>query len=385
MASILCISHSAELSGATLSLLRVSAYLARNGHDVSIVFPASPPELPSALHRGNTEILVVPNPEYGLTDMGSILKKAAIVTKRIRYIFALRSLIKRSDYDYIYINSAMSLYAGIAARLAGKPIIWHIREDLSPTWGNKIRIRAIKSYAYRVIFVCGAISRIFEPPKPTQTWFFVPNPVDVSQFIIKEPADDLRRKEGLPTLSPVIISVGYVTPRKGFDILLQAFALVITEYPAARLLIVGDYSRTPPAYWNSLQEIIREHNLQKSVAFVGYRDDIPRLLAMSDIFVLSSRNEAMPVCVLEAMAAGKAIVATDVDAINEVLNDGRLGIIVPPEDPQALGSGIMALLRDEQQRATFESLARTQAHMHHEPETIFAQIERIITETPKRS
>ena len=329
-------------------------------------------------------MLVVSNPEYGFMDAGSILKKARIVPQRIRYIYKLRSLIKRGAYEYIYINSAMSLYAGIAARLADKPIIWHIREDLQPTWGNKLRMHVIKLFARRVIFVCKAISCIFEPKKRAQGWFFVPNPVDASKFMVKESPEDIRRREGLPESSPVIISVGYVTPRKGFDILLTAFALVIHEFPAARLVIVGDFSRTPPDHWNELQEIIREYKLQDSVSFTGYREDIPQLLAMSDIFALSSRNEAMPVCVLEAMAAGKTIVATDVDAINEVLQDGRLGMIVPPENHLALASGIITLLGDEQRRTALACLAQTHAKTHHAPETIFAQLERIIVETPRR-
>ncbi len=115
------------------------------------------------------------------------------------------------------------------------------------------------------------------------------------------------------------------------------------------------------------------------VDFLGFRDDVNRLLHASDIFVLSSRNEAMPVCVLEAMAAGKPIVATNVDAMMNVLEEGRLGIITPPEHPTELAEGILELLGDEEKRRTMSSLAKEKVLTHHQPEKVHSAIEQILT------
>ena len=97
------------------------------------------------------------------------------------------------------------------------------------------------------------------------------------------------------------------------------------------------------------------------VVFAGRRDDVPKLLAGCDLFVLPSLFEGMPLSLLEAMAAGKAVVATRVDGTAEVVDDGRTGVLVPPADSGALGSAMVALLTDDDRRLRMGRKGRERA------------------------
>ncbi len=382
----MCIAHSAEVSGATLSLLRIVSYLSMKGHSVSLVLPGEIQHMPTAINLEKVSIKVINLPEVSLDETRSIGTKLSILRQRIRYMMRLWKYIRRGGFDLVYVNSAMAIYGGIAGKLSRKKVAWHIREDLTPTRGNKVRIAAIKKIADSVIFVCHPIGAAFAKRPPHQTWHFIPNPVDAKRFVVTESRQALRTRNGILHDALVVITIGFVTRRKGFDILLKAFAEVLRKHADAYLLIVGEHSScTPVDHWKELQDIVEEHNMGERVRFMGYRDDVAELLHLSDVFVLSSRNEAMPVCLLEAMASGKAIVATDVDAVSEILDGGTMGIIIPPEDVPALASALSSLIRDDSRRADIARLAQGKARTIYNPEHIYQQVEKVLIGMTVRS
>jgi glycosyltransferase involved in cell wall biosynthesis len=129
---------------------------------------------------------------------------------------------------------------------------------------------------------------------------------------------------------------------KGHDHLLEAFQLLRAEVPGARLLLVGDGIRRQ---W--VESLAHERDLGDAVVFAGFRDDVPALLAAMDCFALAStRTEGVPQSLLQAFAAGTPVVATRIGGIPEVVEDGRTGLLVPPEDPRALAGALAAVLRD---------------------------------------
>lgn len=384
LSNILCISHSAELSGATLSLLRVASYLAEKGHSITIIFPDEISAFPSNIKLDNVHKTVIFNPELSWIETKVIKNKIRLLWRRIKYVWRISRYIKQGNFDIIYVNSAMAVYGALGAKIAGEKIIWHIREDLTPTPGNKLRVFIIKKIASSIIFVSRPIAEAFGKKPPHQKWFFIPNPVDVAKFKVTESEIIASRKEfNISENTPVIINVGFISFRKGIDVLLRAFSRVRTAHPETRLLIVGERPRTTPKnYWNIVQQIIKDNELEDSVIFTGFREDVERLLALSDIFVLSSRNEAMPVCVLEAMAAARAIVATNVDAVTELLEEGKLGIIVPPDNPDALADAIIELLKDKTKREHLGRLAQQKAFTTFQPGKIYPEIEKAILNCP---
>lgn len=160
-------------------------------------------------------------------------------------------------------------------------------------------------------------------------------------------ADRLRSVTGADAATLLIGAAGHVARRKGFDVLLDAFARA--DLPAARLVVAGDGPELP-----RLRERAREVGVADRVHWLGRRDDVPSVLAGCGAFVLSSRNEGMANVMLEAMSVGTPVIATDVSGVRTAIgvdDDGSsAGWIVPPDDADALAAAlrdVATLLRDD--------------------------------------
>ncbi len=163
---------------------------------------------------------------------------------------------------------------------------------------------------------------------------------------------------------PRFVSIGRLDPQKGYETLLRATALVLQQVPGFELWIVGGTQHGGEAYLASLHSLSAELRVSPHVKFLGVRADVDRLLAQADGFVLASRWEGFGLVFLEAMAAGKPVVATRVSAIPEVVVDNETGLLVPPNDPAALANALLALIQDPQraQRLGAAGHARVRAH-----------------------
>jgi len=166
-------------------------------------------------------------------------------------------------------------------------------------------------------------------------------------YIREEPSPQggmaFRRELGISEETRMIGFVGRLEPVKGCDLLIQAAPLVLKEAPDTVFIIVGD-GRDRAA----METEVREQGLEEHVRFCGFRADIHDVFAAMDLFVMPSRNEGIPLVLLEAMYFGVLILATDVGGVPEVIEDGRNGTLVPPEDVEALVGGICALLADRE-------------------------------------
>ncbi len=146
---------------------------------------------------------------------------------------------------------------------------------------------------------------------------------------------------GLERRGPVIGMVGRAVPQKGIDVLLEAFPRVLAAHPAARLVVVGDGPLRP-----ALERHARRLGLERVVVFTGWVDHAASLMSACDVVAIPSRWEGFGMVALEAMAAGRPIVASRVDALEEVVVDGVTGSLVPAGDPDALADAVSNLLAD---------------------------------------
>lgn len=151
----------------------------------------------------------------------------------------------------------------------------------------------------------------------------------------------LRRSLGLKPTSKVIITTGRLTPVKGIDDLLRAFKAVADAIPNVFLLVVGEGPEE-----ERLKALAERLDIKGKVIFLGWRDDVDRLLECADIFALSSRNEGFGLSIVEAMGKGLPVVATCVGGVPEVVIHGKTGITVPPSDIHAMSSAIIKILRN---------------------------------------
>lgn len=176
---------------------------------------------------------------------------------------------------------------------------------------------------------------------PARKVFVIPNGVDTDRFAPQEPNRELRAEIGLPVDAPVAAIVAALRPEKNHELFLRSAALTRKKVRDAHFLIIGDGALRP-----QLQALAHDLGLDGAVHFLGTRSDIPQLLSLVDVLVLSSHMEANPVSILEALACEKPVVATRVGSISESVMDGQTGYLVPPGDEEALAGWVAILLRD---------------------------------------
>jgi glycosyltransferase involved in cell wall biosynthesis len=180
------------------------------------------------------------------------------------------------------------------------------------------------------------------------------NGVDLERFRCVD-GSDARRELGLGE-APTAILLASLTRKKNHENFLRAAALVRRSLPEARFLVVGTGPRR-----ESLEALVEAWELRGKVLFTGLRDDVPELLAASDLLVLSSDKEGFPNAVLEAMASGRPAVVTDVGGCREAVEDGETGLVVPPRDSTRLAAAMLRMLRDPALRRRAGEKARRRA------------------------
>jgi glycosyltransferase involved in cell wall biosynthesis len=171
------------------------------------------------------------------------------------------------------------------------------------------------------------------------------NGVDVDKFSIGDDNLDCKIKLKKGNDSIIIGSVGRLHYQKGYEYLIEASVSILKNYPQAKFVLIGDGELR-----DSLELSAKKKGVYNSFVFLGNQMDIPELLKQIDIFVLPSLWEGLPLVLLEAMAAKKPIVATDVNGIMEIIHSEEEGILVPSKNPAALSSAILRLLNNNELR-----------------------------------
>jgi glycosyltransferase involved in cell wall biosynthesis len=240
-----------------------------------------------------------------------------------------------------------SLVGALVGRLAGVPLLLASKRSLTGSDRSAGRAwRRIARHVDTVLVNADALRVEGESAGMRCRWTLLQNGIDVDAFQVGAPSAAAKASLGFDRDRPVIGTVGRLERRKGHDVLLAAAERLRNRRPAPQWLVVGD---GPDA--SELRRLAGALGVSNAVRFTGTIDDVRPALAALDVFVLPSREEAMSNALMEAMAAARPIVATDVGGNGEVLDRGRLGVLVPSDDAIALGDAIGALL-DEPARAT---------------------------------
>lgn len=189
----------------------------------------------------------------------------------------------------------------------------------------------------------------------------------------------LRAELGLNGVDRLVGIVARLVPIKAHDVFLEAAAEVRRRVPNARFVIVGDGERRA-----ELEARARELGLADRTHFLGWRRDLRRIYADLDVVVLSSLNEGSPVAIIEAMAAARPVVSTDVGGVGEVVADGRGGRLVPPRDPAALAEAVAEVLSDPESAARMGRAARAAVYPKYSSVRLVGDVERLYLDLARR-
>ena len=192
---------------------------------------------------------------------------------------------------------------------------------------------------------------------------------------LREPKTELRRELGLPDGAPVVGAIGRLGRQKGYDVFIRAARLIHERRPDVHFLLVGKGPYDVP-----LRQLASELALGDVFHFTGERDDVLDLFPLIDVFVMSSRWEAMPYALLEAMGAARPIVLTHVSGLEKLVENGRAAAIIPPEDPEAIRRAVCDLLDDEPRRRALGRAAHDIATAKYTLRRSIREVERLYEE-----
>jgi sugar transferase (PEP-CTERM/EpsH1 system associated) len=280
-------------------------------------------------------------------------------------VLHMASLFRREHVQIVHShNWPTFLYSCLATSLAGTPVFLH-GEHGHEDPGAPVRRLGVKRILARrparLTTVSAGLSEELRtlwrvPADRVQT---VANGVDLARFGAEGARESIRRELGLDPDTLVVTSVGMVRPVKDHPTLLRAFALSHRDHPAARLLLVGKGD------WDPIRELARGLGIESAVVVAGERRDIPEILAGSDVYVNSSTTEGMSNTILEAMAAGRPVVATAVGGNPELVEEGVTGFLVPAGNPEVIGAAISRLLSDGDLRQRMGQAGRNRVELRH--------------------
>lgn len=281
-------------------------------------------------------------------------------------VWHLTHFLRQEHFDVIHTHLTYANILGtLAGRLAGIPVatsLHNVRLHKQPYSHAKALLEnAVLRYAAaRVIAVGYVVAETYRKRLGGKRIEVIPNAVAASPPLPVAARLAIRARLVGDPERPLLIAVGRITPQKGFPDLLKALALLRPSRPSLALVIAGEGRHA-----GELKQQIVDLRLSENVFLLGLRDDVPDLLAASDIYVSAAHWEGLPVATLEAMAAGLPVVATGVGEVPHVVTAGT-GTVVPPEDPAGLAQALASLLDSPARRQAMGMAARAHVLRHYE-------------------
>ncbi len=255
----------------------------------------------------------------------------------------LAKLIRREDFALVHAHTPRSLLAGaIAAREAGVPLVYHVH---SPTGNDSTRRlqnfvnarleRWLLRRAAKLIAVSPSLAELMiRQGFAQERVVYVPNGVPAVKSIIRH----------RPTSTWTLGMAALFRPRKGIEVLLQALSLLRSQGYDVRLRAIGPFET--PAYEREVHALVAQLNIADAIDWTGFVSDVHAELRQVDLFVLPSLfGEGLPMVVLEAMAAGLPVVASNVEGIPAAIRDGEEGLLVEPNHPEKLAAAISEMVK----------------------------------------
>lgn len=266
----------------------------------------------------------------------------------IDYLYPLKlgRFLRKNNIQILHLhNPTAFFYGSLAGKIARTPIIIYTEHGRDFSSSIKVRIanRLLSRMADKIVVVAEYGKKYLVEHERTdeRRILKIYNGIDPQKFGRNHNDKLMRRELGITDNQPVIGIVARLDPIKNHACLIKAMKTVTASLPAAVLLVIGDGPQR-----HELERLTADLRLQNHIKFLGARSDIAELLSVLDVFVLSSFSEGLSLTLIEACAAAKPIVATDVGGNAEIVEHGINGLLVPSDRPEALAVAVLEILTD---------------------------------------
>ena len=349
--SILLIGSQMTTGGSQSILLILSKWLYDNGYPVRLVFFHDEDGLHEKWQRQFS---------FPIINLKAWEKKPHSLRKYFMLLRGIFRLFQIMSQDHV---SAVMTFTH-HSNLLGIPIAWIQRIPIRiaahrgrihgfPRWQEKIHAWMVNSgMATKLVAISQQIGKdaVSEGVHPEKI-LVIPNGVESLDFDLSMRA----KKRAELDIQPgqfVVLSVGRLSYEKGHDVLINAIPAILQKYSQTIFIFSGDGPQRP-----TLENQVDKLDIRQNVVFLGVRNDVRELITAGEVFVFPSRSEGLGQALLEAMSVGIPVVASNIGGIPEVIENGKSGVLVTPEKPDAFARAIIELLGNEEQRKNFSSAA----------------------------
>jgi glycosyltransferase involved in cell wall biosynthesis len=378
--NILFAHNNADLYGSSRSLLRLSSRLVKDGHAVSAVLPFDGP-LGSALREIGVTVYVLP--EMAVIERSIFKTAAGLLSFACRLplsVFRLMRLIRKIGPDIVHSNTSVMIASALAGRFSRVRTIWHIREfytDFPGFW--KIYQQIMSFCSDRIICVSAAVQQQFSGRIQRKT-IVLHNGFPNEEFIPVDPGriDAFKQQYGLAGFRLVGLVGRIILQRKGQDVFVQAAALLKERFPDVRFLLIGSCYPGNEFHGENLNRMVEELGVGDVVIQTGEVEDVKAAYSVLDISVLASaKPEPFGGVTIESMAFRKPVIGTNVGGTPEQIADGETGILVPPNDPQAMADALDRLLAAPDRARQMGAAGRKRFEEHFEFEPFYRKVQEL--------
>jgi glycosyltransferase involved in cell wall biosynthesis len=359
--------HTARLGGGEIALLNLARHIDATRFSLLVILFGEGP-LVEKLRQAGVRTIVVPlDAEISETRKDDIGGKSILSFSKLRsagrFVRRLALELGEQQIQLVHTNSLKSdLLGGLAARWAGIPLLWHIRDRIAGDYLPK-----------PVVVVFRILTRLIPHRVVTNSYSTLSTlellgpggvrPSENPRFaVIHDGAEVGPLPAVLPDAGRLTVGlVGRISPWKGQHIFLRAIKLIRDQFPSARFQIIGSALFSEHAYEQEVRALSSSLGLEDIVEFLGFRSDVQALVDRMDLLVHASTiGEPFGQVILEGMAAGKAVVATRGGGVPEFVRDKVTGLLVPMNDAPALAAAMTELLADGELRRCMGQRAREQ-------------------------
>ena len=366
-----------DRGGSAFNTLDTCAYFIETGHRVVLVSgPTNDPDGTIGKYMDDHQIpwVIIPQIQRSINPF-----------KEMMAFLKLFSFIKKHRFDIVHTHTSKAGILGrFAAWLNRVPVIIHTPHGhIFYGYFSRMVTQIFIVIEKLAALVTDKIITLTDHGKEEHIRFHIANPdkfvpiysgINIPEF--KRNKDDhsldVRNTLDIPPQAPVIGTVTRLVPIKGIEDLIKAVPTLLEDYPDLRVLLVGDGHLR-----SDLEELCELVGVRNHIHFLGEQKKVVPFLKAMDVFVLSSINEGMGRCLLEALVCGKPAVATRVGGVPELVEHGSNGFLVPPRQPQLLARAIIEILSDEELKQKMGKNAIKKVTMDFSVEVMVKKIERL--------